>query len=197
MKIGDRFASFNDMQSRMRKVLGKAFPLMGAFIPELPGHPGVCCAKHVFYNDEFPQRHWWNEFDGLPKAVVARNWNDVQWLQSKATATIHEILSPLVNPARPGAQTDGRYEPLFSPRRGNLEEPSKRLVFGNFRDSRGRRGNNYVFLGVYEIDLNASMNANGYSVDAASFPLSACKMSSNIITYPHKVWKRASEVWGE
>lgn len=107
MKIGDRFASFNDMQSRMRKVLGKAFPLMGAFIPELPGHPGVCCAKHVFYNDEFPLRKkWWNE-------------------------------------------------------------------------------------------LNASKNANGYGVDATSFPLRACNMSSNIITYPHKVLKRVSDVWGE
>lgn len=198
MKIGDRFASFNDMQSRMRKVLGKAFPLMGAFIPELPGHPGVCCAKHVFYNDEFPLRKkWWNEFEGLPKATVAANWNDVQWLKSKATETIHEILSPLVNSAKPGARADGRYEPVIAPATGNLEEAMTRLVFGNFRDSIGRRGNNYVFLGVYEIDLNASMNANGYSVDAASFPLSACKMSSNIITYPHKVWKRASEVWGE
>lgn len=189
--------SFEDMRRYMNAHLGIAFPQMGAFIRNLPGHLDVCCAKHVFYNDEFPQRHWWNEFDGLPKAVVARNWNDVQWLQSKATATIHEILSPLVNPARPGAQTDGRYEPLFSPRTGNLEEPSKRLVFGNFRNAVGLRGNNYVFLGVYEIDLNASRNANGYSVDAASFPLTACKMSSNIITYPHKVWKRVSDVWGE
>lgn len=197
MKVGHRFASFNDMQSWMKKFLGKAFPQMGAYISKLPGHPDVCCAKHVFYNDEFPRKERWNEFEGLPKATVAANWNDVQWLKSKATEVIHEILSPLVNPAKPGARVDGRYEPIIDPATGNLEGPTTRLAFGNFRNSIGRRGNNYVFLGVYEIDLNASMNANGYSVDAASFPLSACKMSSNIITYPHQVWKRAPEVWGE
>lgn len=197
MKVGDRFASFNDMQSWMKKFLGKAFPQMGAYISKLPRHPDVCCAKHVFYNDEFPRKERWNEFEGLPKATVAANWNDVQRLKSKATEVIHEILSPLVNPAKPGARVDGRYEPIIDPATGNLEGPTTRLVFGNFRNSVEHRGNNYVFLGVYEIDLKASKNASGYSVDAASFPLSACKMSSNIITYPHQVWKRVSDVWGE
>lgn len=197
MKVGDRFASFNDMQSWMKKFLGKAFPQMGAYISKLPGHPDVCCAKHVFYNDEFPRKERWNEFEGLPKATVAANWNDVQWLKSKAIEVIHEILSPLVNSAKPGARADGRYEPVIDPVTGKLEEATNRLVFGNFRDSRGRRGNNYVFLGVYEIDLNASKNGNGYSVDAASFPLTICNMSSNIITYPHKVLTRVSDVWGE
>lgn len=197
MKVGDRFASFNDMQSWMKKFLGKAFPQMGEYIPKLPGHPNVCCAKHMFYNDEFPRKERWNEFEVLPKATVAANWNDVQWLKSKATEVIHEILSPLVNSAKPGARVDGRYEPVIDPATGNLEEATTRLVFGNFRDSIGSRGNNYVFLGVYEIDQNTSKNASGYSMDAASFPLTACKMSSNIITYPHQVWKRAPEVWGE
>lgn len=198
MKVGCRFTSFKDMQDRMRKLLGRAFPQMGSFIPELPGRPDVCCAKHVFYNDEFPLRKkWWNEFDGLSKACVAKNWHDPQWLNSEVTETIHEILSPLVNPAKPGAKADGGYEPVIDLATGDLEGPSTRLVFGNFRNSVGCPGNNYVFLGVYEIDLNASKNANGYRVDAASFPLMACNMSSNIITYPHKVLKRVSDVWGE
>ena len=170
---------------------------MCAYISQLPGRVGVCCAKHVFYNAEFPLKERWNEFEGLPKSVVAKNWNDFQWLTSVATATIHEILSPLENLTKPGARADGRYEPVIDPATGNLEEATTRLVFGNFRDSIGRRGNNYVFLGVYKIDLNASKNASGYSVDAASFPVTACKMSSNIITYPHQVWKRISDMWGK
>ena len=173
----------------MQKVLGKAFSQNGAYIPHIPGNLNVCCAKHVFYNAEFPLKERWNEFEGLPKATVAANWNDVQWLKSKVTETIHEVLSPLVNFAKPGARSNGCYEPPPN-------EAKTRLVFGNFRNSAGHRGNNYVFLGVYEIDLNASKNANGYSVDAASFPLAACKMNSNIIAYPHQVWKRVSNVWG-
>ena len=189
MKAGDRFSSFEEMRNVMQKVLGKAFSQNGAYIPHIPGNLNVCCAKHVFYNAEFPLKERWNEFEGLPKATVAANWNDVQWLKSKVTETIHEVLSPLVNFAKPGARSNGCYEPPPN-------EAKTRLVFGNFRNSAGHRGNNYVFLGVYEIDLNASKNANGYSVDAASFPLAACKMNSNIIAYPHQVWKRVSNVWG-
>lgn len=195
MKTGDRFSSFADMRNAMLTELGVAFPLMGGFIPQLPGHPGVCCGKHVFYDKKLAQIKCWNEFEGLSKVVVAANWNDVQWLKSKATETIHEILSPLENPTKPGARADGRYEPVKDPATGKLEEAATRLVFGNFRNSVGHRGNNYVFLGVYEIDLNSSKNANGYSVDVASFPLTACNMNSNVITYPHQVWKRVSDVW--
>lgn len=132
MKVGDRFASFNDMQSWMKKFLGKAFPQMGAYISKLPGHPDVCCAKHVFYNAEFPLKERWNEFEGLSKATVAANWDDVQWLKSKAIEVIHEILSPLVNSAKPGARVDGRYELVIGPCDGQFRRGYDTPCFRKF-----------------------------------------------------------------
>lgn len=193
MKTGDRFASFAGMQNVMKDVLGKKFPAMGAFIPHLP-NPNyfVACSKHVFYNSDFPNKVWWNEFEGLTKAEVAANWNDPEWITSDATARIREIFSPMVNPSKPGSDELGRYHPILTP-----DTATKRLIFANFRESVGRPGNNFVFLGVYEYDMDACENKNGYSVDAMSFPLKACNMESNLITYPHCVWNRISDEWGE
>lgn len=192
MKTGDRFASYSDMQHVMKKVLGKSFPQNGWIhhLSNVLDNPNyhVCVAKHVFYNNDFPAIiERWNEFEDITKAEVARKWNDSEWLKSDATEVVHEIFSPLENPAKPGAHLNGLYEPIP----GDTEKT--RLIFGNFRDSINKPGNNYVFLGVYELDEVACKNVNGYGVDAASFPLKACKMNSNIITYPHQVWRRMEE----
>lgn len=193
MKTGDRYTKFEDLQEVMRKELGVAFTKFKAWIPHLPKpNHDVCCAKHVFYNKDFPKVERWNEFKGISKCVVAANWNDTQWIKSDATAVIHEIPSPLINTVKPGAGSKGLYEPVL-----DENSATKRLIFGNFRESAGNSGNNYVFLGVYELDMLACKNLDGYRVDAACFPRVICKMDSSIITYPHQVWKRISDVWGK
>lgn len=189
---------------------GKGFSGVPSFIPRLISTPEYSCAKHNFYADQFPNgtQKWWNEFDGVTKADVLTNLNNSQWFLKK-TEIVHEINSPLIVPQKPGAEEKNfKYHPENIIQEGF----TKRLIFGKLSGCKPQ----YVFLGVYELDKNASLafdDANGYSVDAASFPSNSiaaamrtntdfsqkdiAAIQSNLITYPHCVWKRVSDVWGE
>lgn len=210
MKTGDVFSTVKDFEL----ALGDRFPkhgfLQGSFIEHLTGHPDYSCAKHNFYAEQFPEgtQKWWNEFDGITKAAVLLNLNNLQWL-SENSKTVHEIYSPLRVPQNPGAEERNC---KYHPENVIQDENTKRLIFGVFRECKTQ----YVFLGVYELDRNVSLSfdyANGYSVDVSSFPSDSiaaamrtntdfsqkdiAAIQSNLITYPHCVWKRVSDVWGE
>ena len=170
-------------------------------------HPDYSCAKQVFYAKDFPNGALkrWNEFEGMTKADVLKNLKDLQWLLEKSKV-VHEIYSPLKVPQKPGAE---EHNCEYQPENIILDGFTKRLIFGVFRGCKPQ----YVFLGVYELDEIASNNVNGYSVDAASFPSNSiaaamrtntdfsqkdiAAIQSNLITYPHCVWKRVSDEWGE
>lgn len=207
MKVGDRFKTLKEFE----QVIGIKFPkkgfLTGSLIEQLPGHPDYSCSRQNFYEKNFPEgsQKWWNEFEGVTKAeTLQANWNDSNWL--KKTEIVHEIYSPLKVPAKPGAE-----------KKNNLYHPEN-IISGGFtiRLILGRLPQGYVFLGVYELQKEESLafcNSNGYRVDAVSFPsniiVAAMRansdfpeahktaIQSNLITYPHSVWKRISNVWGE
>lgn len=210
MKTGDFFSTVKEFEL----ALGDKFPkkgfLTGGFIEHLTGHPDYSCAKQVFYAKDFPNGALkrWNEFEGITKADVLKNLKDLQWLLEKSKV-VHEIYSPLKVPQKPGAE-EHNYE--YQPKNIILDGFTKRLIFGVFRGCKPQ----YVFLGVYELDKDTSLafnNANGYSVDPASFPSNSivavmrtnsafpqndiAAIQSNLITYPHCVWKRVSDKWGE
>jgi hypothetical protein len=207
MKVGDRFRTVKAFE----QILGINFPrrgfLMGSHIKHLPGHSDYCCSRQNFYPEQFPEGNqmWWNEFEGVTKAETLRaNWNDSNWL--KKTEIVHEIYSPLEVPTKPGAEKKNK---LYHPVNIISDDCTKRLILG-------RLPQGYVFLGVYELQKEESLafcNSNGYRVDAVSFPsniiVAAMRansdfpeahktaIQSNLITYPHSVWKRISNVWGE
>lgn len=210
MKTGDVFSTVKEFE----QALGDKFPkkgfLTGGFIKHLTGHPDYSCAKQVFYAKDFPNGvlKRWNEFEGITKADVLKNLKALQWLLEK-TKVVHEIYSPLKVPQKPGAEEcNCKYQPENIIQDGF----TKRLIFGVFSGGTPQ----YVFLGVYELDKDSSLtfnNANGYSVDAASFPSNSivavmrtnstfpqndiAAIQSNLITYPHCVWKRVSDEWGK
>ena len=209
LKIGDRFARLSDFET----AIGRNFPggfQKKSFIKDLPGHPDVSCSRLVFYNKNFPDSEnnsWWNEFEGVDRTTTAANWKNLQWLCSDKTSVVHEIHSPLSVPMKPGAvQRTGEYHPV-----GIISEcKTKRLILGNFRY---KRENNFVFLGVYELDKDASFAFPDvpYKVDVDSFPSNAIvdAMRANPdfpqshiiakqnfqITYPHCVWRRVADTW--
>lgn len=210
MKTGDFFSTVKEFEL----ALGDKFPkkgfLTGGFIEHLTRLPDYSCAKQVFYATTFPNGTLkrWNEFHGVTKADVFANLKDLQWLLKK-TKIVHEIYSPLREPQKPGAE---EYNCKYQPENIIQKGFTKRLIFGAFRECKPQ----YVFLGVYELDKDASLafkNANGYSVDPASFPSNSivavmrtnfafpqndiAAIQSNLITYPHCVWKRVSDEWGE
>jgi len=203
LKIGDRFARLSDFET----AIGRHFPARQSFIKTLPNNPDYSCSKQIFYNRDFPQTTWWNEFEGVDRTTTAANWKNLQWLCSDKTSVVHEIHSPLSVPMKPGAvQRTGEYHPV-----GIISEcKTKRLILGNFRY---KTENNYVFLGVYELDKDASFAFPDvpYKVDVDSFPSNAIvdAMRANPdfpqshiiakqnfqITYPHCVWKRVADTW--
>lgn len=207
MKTGKLFSTVKAFE----QALGNQFPkkgfLAGGFIEHLTRHPDYSCAKQVFYAKDFPNGALkrWNEFEGMTKADVLKNLKDLQWLLEKSKV-VHEIYSPLKVPQKPGAE---EHNCEYQPENIILDGFTKRLIFGVFRGCKPQ----YVFLGVYELDEIASNNVNGYSVDAASFPSNSiaaamrtntdfsqkdiAAIQSNLITYPHCVWKRVSDEWGE
>ncbi len=184
MKVGDRFTSFKQLQNAMQYYWGVKFPLYGAFIPHLPQHPDVCCAKHVFYNENFLSKESipWNEFEGISKAKTQINWNDNQWIISPDTSIVHEIRNP----------KESFFSEKDHPSRVIKYESVKRLIIGQFKEFSG-----YVFLGLYELDRATSLsynNTNAYKADSASFPYNPTMgFSKPLITYPHCVWKRIAD----
>lgn len=211
LKTGDRFPKLSDFET----AIGKHFPggfIKKAFIKDLPGHPDVSCSRLVFYNQNFPKPEnnlWWNEFEGVDRATTTANWKNLQWLCSDKTAVIHEIFSPLCLPQKPGGGSDPKNDE-YHPVNIISECKTKRLILGNFRY---KNENNYVFLGVYELDEKASFTFPNapYKVDVASFPSNAIvsAMQANPafpqshivakqnfqITYPHCVWRRIADTW--
>jgi hypothetical protein len=210
MKTGDFFSTVQEFEL----ALGDNFPkqgfLVGGFIEHLTRHPDYSCAKQVFYATTFPNGTLkrWNEFEGITKADVFKNLNDLQWLLEKSKV-VHEIYSPLKVPQKPGAE---EYNYEYQPENIIQDSFTRRLIFGVFRGCNPQ----YVFLGVYELDKDTSLafnNASGYNVDAVSFPSNSivavmqtnssfsqniiAAIQSNLITYPHCVWKRVSDEWGE
>ncbi len=187
MKAGDRFTSFKDLLNAMQQCWGVKFSLFGAFIPNLPQHPDVCCAKHVFYNKDFLSGITipWNEFEGISKAKTQTYWNDDQWIVSPDTSIVHEIRNP--KEPFPPFPTPGGHPPYVI-----QNEPVKRLIIGQFKGFSG-----YVFLGLYELDQAKSLsycNTNAYKADGASFPYNpAMGFSKPLISYPHCVWKRIKD----
>lgn len=191
MKAGDRFTSFKDLLNAMQQCWGVKFSLFGAFIPNLPQHPDVCCAKHVFYNKDFLSGITipWNEFEGISKAKTQTYWNDDQWIVSPDTSIVHEIRNPEEHfydfENHCDFPTPGGHPPYVI-----KYEPVKRLIIGKFKTG-------YVFLGLYELDQAMSLsycNTNAYEADGVSFPYNpAMGFSKPLISYPHCVWKRIAD----
>lgn len=187
MKTGDKYdkwygpTGFNTELKRLNN--GKGFSGVPSFIRHLQNNKELSFAYHVFYDDNVPHgdRPIWNEFEGISRVSVLQNWENNSWLTSSTTETIHEILYP--------------DDAVNHPQRTITSKLTKRLIVGVLRAKNIKY--RYVFLGQYELNEIISKNVNGYDVDATFFPLKACKMNSNIITYPHQVWKRVSDEWGE
>ncbi|MDY6263193.1 MAG: hypothetical protein SPM09_02175 [Fibrobacter sp.] len=215
MKAGDRYDKWygpTGLNTELKRLNnGKGFSGVPSFIPHLIRTPEYSCAKLNFYAEKFPDdtQKWWNEFDGVTKSDLMINSEDLQWFLEK-TNVVHEIYSPLRVPQKPGGVEEKNFK--YHPENIIQEGFTKRLIFGKLPGCK----HPYVFLGVYEIDKGVSLafsNANGYSVDAASFPRNSivatmrtnssfsqkdiAAIQSDLITYPHSVWKRISNVWGE
>lgn len=208
LKTGQYFSSFyrpNGLQDELKKAEDSQFSGVPNFIRSLRKHPDVSAAYMVFYSSNFPKKQWWNEIEGHSRASTQSHWDDPSWIISDATATVHEIISPLRCPQKPGAEVMVGQRPKYHPE-GIIE---KRLIFGVFR---GKVKYQYVFLGYYELDKKASFafsSNNPYTVDAMSFPknqiVSVMKanpvvpssdiaaIQSNLITYPHCVWVRKKD----
>ena len=179
---------------------GQGFSAVPSFIPHLACNPKYSAAKLNFYAEQFPydKQKWWNEFEGVTKSELLENSNNLEWFLEKTTI-VHEIYSPLEVPTKPGAEE--KIE-LYHPETIIREGFTKRLIFGKLCGCKPQ----YVFLGLYTLEETASNNANGYRVDAASFPGKSvvaemladpsfpqkdiAAIQSNLITYPHCVWKR-------
>ncbi|WP_297697676.1 hypothetical protein [uncultured Fibrobacter sp.] len=214
MEAGDRYyewygpTGINTELKRLNN--GKGFSAVPSFIPHLACNSKYSAAKLNFYAEQFPEgnQNWWNEFEGVTKSELLKNSNDLDWFL-KNTRVVHEIYSPLEVPTKPGAvEKTGLYHPENIIREGF----TTRLIFGKLCGCKPQ----YVFLGIYKLDEDASLafnNANGYSVDAASFPRNSvlaemrvdssfpqkdiAAIQSNLIIYPHSVWVRKEDMWGE
>ena len=212
MEAGDRYyewygpTGINTELKRLNN--GKGFSAVPSFIPHLACNSKYSAAKLNFYAEQFPNgnQKWWNEFEGVTKSELLKNSNDLDWFLDN-TKIVHEIYSPLRVPQKPGGMEEKNFK--YHPENIIQEGFTTRLIFGKLCGCKPQ----YVFLGLYELDKTASNNANGYRVDAASFPGKSvvaemladpsfpqkdiAAIQSNLITYPHSVWKRISNVWGE
>lgn len=215
MKAGDRYDKWygpTGLNTELKRLNnGKGFSGVPSFIPHLACNSKYSAAKLNFYAEQFPNgnQKWWNEFDGVTKSDLMINSEDLQWFLEK-TNVVHEIYSPLRVPQKPGGMEEKNFK--YHPENIIQEGFTKRLIFGKLPGCK----HPYVFLGVYEIDKGVSLafsNANGYRVDAASFPGKSvvaemladpsfpqkdiAAIQSNLIIYPHSVWVRKEDKWGE
>ena len=214
MKAGDRYDEWygpSGLNTELKRLNdGKGFSGVPSFIRHLAKTPEYSCSRQNFYAEQFPEgnQKWWNEFEGVTKSELLKKSNDLEWFLEN-TKVVHEIYSPLKVPTKPGAEEENE---LYHPENIIQEGSTTRLIFGKLCGCKPQ----YVFLGIYELDKDASLafnNTNGYSVDAASFPRNSvlaemrtdssfpqkdvAAVQSNLITYPHCVWKRILDVWGE
>ncbi len=200
MRVGDSFPKIGNLQNAVYNLLGENFRRIGFltdwFFTCPPESPNSACWKPNLYDQRFPKKPWWNEFEGSRKRDIENILVYQNNPCAKALDTIHEILSPCVD-------------------NEIITEPVKRWVFGNFGNTGfpGLRDRKYIFLGLYELDVSQSL-PNGvskpYQVDATSFPKTqlaaemqkaGCNPSdiANIqngtINFLHRVFKRVTTNW--